>query len=234
MNMRTLKIIGIVTMTLDHIGFYLLPVGTANLILRCIGRIAFPLFAFMIAEGFRHTHDLTRYWIRLLIASMVVEAAMGVYYLATGMNLMFSADIFLTLLFGLSGLILATWKGWAWKLLIPVIVAAAHFLGVSYGAFGVVAVLIFGWIPKRGWQVAAFALLLVAVNEFPIYDWFQVSTPFEDRIFGVWFQWFSLIAFVPLFLYNGERGRFGKWFFYLYYPAHLLVLLGIKTLLELI
>jgi hypothetical protein len=89
-------------------------------------------------------------------------------------------------------------------------------------------------IPKKGWQVAAYVLLMIAINEFPVYNLLGIPSPFEDRILGYWFQWFSLLAFVPLFLYNGERGRFNKWFFYFYYPVHLVILLGLKELLDIL
>jgi hypothetical protein len=233
MNMRILKIIGIVTMTIDHIGVYLLPSGTIGLVCRGIGRLAYPLFAFMIAEGFRHTHDLFRYWLRLTLVAALVEVCLLGYFLVSGENFLFTINVFLPLVFGLSCLIALTRKAWYWKLLALPILAGAFLIAIPYGAYGVLTILIFGLVTKRSLQLGLFLVVNLAFNAFPIYGLLNITPVFRGRIYEEWIQWFSLLAFIPLFLYNGERGRFSKWFFYLYYPLHLAVILGLKTLLEL-
>lgn len=228
MNMKGLKIIGLLAMTLDHIGVWLVPGGTWNLVLRCIGRLAFPLFAFMIAEGFSHTRNLRKYWFRLLFASLAVELCLFGYFLATGENWMWQNDIFLSLFLGLSALILAKSESRWLRLLVLPLLAIAQILGVSYGAFGILFILVFGLLPSRLLQLAGTLFLLSAFVEYPFYFLTGIPSPFTSRIYGQWFEWFALLAFVPLFLYDGKRGSFSKWFFYAYYPAHLglIVLLG--------
>ena len=228
MNMKALKIIGLLTMTIDHVAVWLVPPGTFNLVLRCIGRIAFPLFAFMIAEGFRRTRDVKRYWLRLLLASVAIEGALAVYFLVSGDDWMWENDIFLSLFLGLSALLLAKAKsGWVRLLVLPIL-ALAHFLGISYGVFGILFILLFGLLPTRPLQLLGAVVLLAAFSEFPVYALFRTTSPFAARIYGQWFEWFALLAFVPLFLYDGTRGKYSKWFFYAYYPAYLgiIVLIG--------
>lgn len=228
MNMKALKIIGLLTMTLDHVAVWLVPPGTLNLVLRCIGRIAFPLFAFMIAEGYRRTRDVKKYWLRLLAVSVAVEAVLAVYFLVSGDDWMWENDIFLTLFLGLSALLLAKAKSWWLRLLILPILVLAHFLGVSYGVFGILFILLFGLLPTRPLQLLASCIVLLAFVEVPVYALFGTGSPFANRIYGQWYEWFALLAFVPLFLYDGTRGNYSKWFFYAYYPAHLgiIVLIG--------
>lgn len=228
MNMKALKIIGLVTMTLDHVGVWLVPPGTFNLVLRCLGRIAFPLFAFMIAEGCRHTRDVKKYWLRLLLASVAIEAALGVYFLVSGDDWMWENDIFLSLFLGLSALLLAKSKKWWPRFFVLPLLALAYALKISYGVFGILFILLFGLLPTRPLQLLGAVVLLAACAEFPVYALLGTASPFAGRIYGQWFEWFALLAFVPLFLYDGKRGNYSKWFFYAYYPAHLgiIVLIG--------
>lgn len=80
-NEFVLKIIGYITMTFDHVGLFLASInGQENLayIFRCIGRIAFPLFVFMIVEGILHTHDVKKYLIRLgILAGILIVFSLG-------------------------------------------------------------------------------------------------------------------------------------------------------------
>lgn len=224
MNMKVLKIIGIVLMTLDHIAVYLIHAYPYHLILRSFGRIAFPLFAFMVAEGYAHTHNVTRYWLRLLAGSLITEVCLLVYYLFSGVNLMIGLDIFLPLFLGLSCLILWNQKKWVYRAMILPILFAGYYFEVSYGLYGLLLILIFGWIKPWKYQVLAATLVGFLFITEPIYAIFGGISPFADRIYGQWYQWFFLLAFVPLLFYNGQKGRFSKWFFYFYYPAHLIAL----------
>ncbi|HOW38488.1 MAG TPA: TraX family protein [Bacillota bacterium] len=224
MNMKTLKIIGIITMTLDHIGVYLVHSAPWHVILRSLGRVAYPLFAFMIAEGYAKTNNVKRYWLRLLGGSLITEACLAGYWIFSGENLMIRLDLFLPLFLGLSCLILWDTKRWALRLLIAPILFFAYWFEISYGLYGMLLILIFGWIkPWWGRLTAATVTGLLFISQ-PLYRLFGVYSPFADRIYGYWYQWFFMLAFVPLFFYNGQKGRFSKWFFYAYYPAHLLVL----------
>lgn len=232
MNMKWLKWIAIITMTVDHIGYLLIPQGTgAYFVCRAIGRIAFPMFAMMIAEGFRHTHDLKKYVLGLALLAGITEIAFLLVYLMEGPNLMLTTNAFLPLLWGLIALILLHQKKWYFKILVLPMMAFAYFADISYGIYGFLTILIFGIIPSRKLQFFAFILLNFVIIQWPIWTLLGVTFP-VGRIYFHWLQWFSLLAFFPLFLYNGKRGHFNKWFFYAYYPAHFLVLFLISKLIR--
>lgn len=218
-----LKIIAMVTMTCDHVGLELLPQYP---ILRILGRLAFPIFAYMIAEGCRYTHSKKRYFLRLLGLGMLCQV---VYFFATG-----SLYQCILMTFSLSaGLIflmewaekqnkvpgtLAAWGGFLAVgflcIFLPTLLPGTDY-GVDYGFFGV-CLPVFIWAGKTKKEkllACALGLSLVAL-----------------RFGGN--QWFSLGAVPLLALYNGRRGKssIGR-FFYIYYPLHLAVIYGIGLLL---
>lgn len=211
-----LKIIALICMTVDHIGFILLP---QFLFLRIIGRLAFPIFAYMIAEGCRHTKSMGRY-LGLMAGFAVVSQV--VEYLASGslyqcIFVTFSMSVVLIWLLQLA---VEQTKVWAWSIF-AVTLLAVFFLtsvlpgllsgtdyAVDYGFWGVMlpVVVYFGKDRWRKLGMAAFVLLLLARESH-------------------WIQYIALLTLPLLALYNGQRGNWKmKYLFYLYYPVHLAVL----------
>ena len=208
-----LKLIALLTMTADHIGAYLFP---RVLILRIIGRIAYPIFAYMIAEGCFYTRRPGRYIGSMAALAVVCQV---VYFFFAG-----SLYMYIPVTFSLSiGLIfLLKWvrekpKGARIALfllavlavfgvteILPVLLWRVDF-GVDYGFVGVMLPVMV-YLGKNRWQkltLAAVMLLLLA--------W--VTN---------WVQYYGLLALPFLALYNGQRGKWKlKWLFYIYYPAHL-------------
>lgn len=218
-----LKVIAMVTMTVDHIGAYLFP----QLVwLRIIGRLAFPIYAYMIAEGCRHTRSMGRY-----LASLAVMAAacQVVYFFA-----MDSVYMSILVTFSLSvGLIWLQDFSEKQQTLFSRILVFAGFLtvfflcellpsllpdtdySIDYGIIGVLTPVVIYSCKDRASRLVGCGLSLVVLAAFSHYT-----------------QWFSLFALIPLAMYNGQRGKWNmKWFFYLFYPAHLLVIHGISLLL---
>ncbi len=211
-----LKIIGLAAMTIDHVGLILLP---QYVILRIIGRLAFPIFAYMIAEGCRYTRNMYRYFGLMAGCAAVCQV---VDYLATG-SLYQCILVTFSLSVALIGLIrnAAAKKSPAAWLAAAGAMAAVFFLtrvvpellsgtdyDVDYGFWGVMLpVLLYFCRTKCGkLGMAAAVLLLVS------YDIGSV-------------QIFSLLTLPLLALYNGQRGKLRmKYLFYIYYPAHLAAL----------
>lgn len=211
-----LKIIALLTMTVDHIGMLLFP---QVLLFRYIGRLAFPIFAFMIAEGCSHTRSLPKYLrsMALLAAACQVVSFAFTRSLMMGIFVTFSLSILLIM-----GLKNARQKQTAGaKLVFFLAVAGALFVtevlpallpgtdfGVDYGFIGV-ALPVCVYAVRGKWPklaVSALALSLLAYS-------------------GWSGQWYGLLALPLLALYNGQRGSWKlKWLFYLYYPAHLGIL----------
>lgn len=209
-----LKIIAMVCMTLDHIGFALYP---QVLWLRIVGRLAFPIYAFMIAEGCRHTRSMPRYFgamaLLALICQVVYFVAMDSLYMCILVTFSISIaligllkkaqqtqSVFFTLLFaaGLAGaLYLCQWG----NRLLP-----GTDFDIDYGFIGVMLpVCLYGAKDKS----ARFSVLVLALTMLAVIS--------QDQ-----YQWYGLLAAPLLLLYNGKRGKWKlKWFFYLFYPVHL-------------
>jgi hypothetical protein len=206
-----LKLVAIVSMTVDHVGAILLPqVGW----LRIIGRVAFPLFAYQLAAGYLHTRNLSHYALRLAFWGLIAQP---IYIIAFGVR-PWTLNIFATLLMGL----LAIW-GWDhrrwWAVALPLSLAAVQLwlpeVGPDYGLYGVLLCLAsFVLFRNREQLVIGHGLLhvLAGIMFWPSQIYALASIPF--------------ILWPPrLHLHRLPR------LFYAYYPAHLALLVLVRHLL---
>ncbi len=212
LNATHLRILALVLMLLDHLWATVVP---GNLWMNCVGRIAFPIFAFQAAEGYVHTHDLKGYCKRLAIFALISEIPFNLMLMSYPL-FPFHQNVMLTLLLGL--LACRAWdrrKWWQLVLLLPASVLSFP----DYGALGVATVLMFHVF--RGQKLLQL-LMLVAIN------WFGFEG--QNLLFGAFefpVQAFAILAIVPICLYNGEKGKGGKvlqYGSYVFYPLHMLIL----------
>jgi hypothetical protein len=234
-----LKYIALFTMTLDHIGVILFTPGHFDYqILRAIGRIAFPIFAFVLVEGFLHTSNYKKYFIRMFLFALLSEIpfdlALYRINLWSDYKVLFShQNIFFTLSAGFLSMYLIERFYVSCPLLSVLGVAVALFLAQTfhfdYGGFGILVILLFygyqrfyHWLPSLFGY--AFALLPLLIS-------------------GGSTRFFVLFSLLPLLFYSGQKGEFsfanrqlpgGKYFFYVYYPAHLLCLAFLRFLIHLL
>lgn len=225
----TLKGIAAALMLTDHVGAILLPEVLA---LRCVGRLAFPIFAFFIAEGYAHTRDFGRYFRRLAILAVVSEIPFnlenGAVFDLTRQNVLFTFCLALLTLRGLEALGrergFGRWAGCG--LVLAAGFAAGELLRTDYGGWGVVTVALL-YLCRDGKYAKLWLLLAVAaVNGLGMGS---LTMP----VFGgeIPIQIFAVAALPVIWLYNGQAGPKGlRRAFYVFYPAHLLVLEGIRTL----
>ena len=225
-----LKLLAMALMLCDHLWA---SVASDQAWLTHIGRIAFPIFAFQIAEGFARTHDRKRYLLRMLAFAAVSEIPFNLFYAGTAVypfhqNVMFTFFIALLLMLGLEKL---RGKGTGVYIIAAALsLPVGYFLGtvtmVDYYGSGVVTVLIFylcrqipyGWIG----EVAGLAFLnckLLGGMTIPLTlgSW---TLEFPE-------QGLALLALIPIWLYNGRQGAHNKaiqYACYLFYPAHMLIL----------
>lgn len=218
-----LKGIAMGLMLLDHTWATLLLSQTW---MNCLGRAGFPIFAFLIAEGYYHTHDYGKYKKRLLVLALISEIPFNLMY--TGSWIFpFHQNVVFTLLFGLMAVhamerFRTTKKIW-W---LPIMVAYLYlpkFLFADYGEVGAFIVLMFAVLRKPDWRFRlAQAVILFLVCQFGIQGYVYLVGPFE-----ITRESFSLLALPLLWLYNGQLGKKSKaiqmgW--YSFYPVHMLVL----------
>ena len=207
----TLKWIAIVTMAVDHTGvvcYKWLGWTDSYLALRYIGRIAFPLFAYLTVEGCIHTGSMRRYALRLALFAALSEvpfdlACRGVYFYPEYQNTLW------TLLLGVLS-VAAIDRAHRLHLLFRLMIAAifcglAYLLHTDYGAVGVALISVMYLLrQERNFQLIAGA---------------AISAAESIEMCGI-----SALAFGFIRFYNGKRGDFPmKYFFYLAYPLHLLL-----------
>lgn len=206
-----IEIIAIIAMLLDHIGSVFFP---DIIIFRIIGRLAFPLFAWGIARGYKYTKDLKRYVIRLLLFAVVSQYPY--YFLLRNGNL----NIGFTLLAGL--IVLWIYNSYLTNFIkcfiILSIIVLSQFLHFEYSFYGIFTIFIF----YRYWEQEKtiyyqFILTLVSILILR-YDPIQLISSFS-----------TLIVLV-MNLACKKDIRISKLFRYGFYPVHLLVLLSIKNI----
>lgn len=224
----TLKWIAIITMIIDHVAATILvreilchgwreEVYFVYEVMRTIGRVAFPIFCFLLVEGFTYTKNIYRYIARMLLFVFVAELPFDLAFSAT-VAAWQHQSVILTLLIGLLTMLLCQkweelWKGdeiirWLGILLCVTIgMALAYVLKTDYAHKGVLSIMAFYCFRKEK------VLKLVA-----------------GALTFCWEPW-ALLAFPLLWMYNGQRGMKMKYFFYIFYPAHLLLLYLIAVIL---
>lgn len=205
-----LKWIAVLTMVTDHLGAAFFPQVP---VLRIIGRISFPIFAFLLCEGFCHTRSVKKYGMRLLVFAVVSELpfqffSYGLFFSEYAgfynQNVMFELVLVLGALYCL--------RRGGWFLLGSAgAVILAQFGGFMYGGYGVLLALCFYVFRDKKWAMLL-SVAIMAVLYCLVYRQLSVQ---------IW----SVLAIVPLCFYNGEKGLgFPKYVFYGFYPAHLLLL----------
>ena len=220
-NSFQLKIVACISMLIDHIGLIFFPNQIA---FRIIGRIAFPIFAFLIAEGYVHTKNLKKYLWRIFIFLIISEP----FYIFAFKPYPFeNLNIFGTLLFGLIAIYLYdTIKNKKYALAAVILISAlGSIFGVDYGFFGVLLIFSFYlYNIKKDFYKLFFAQFLLIV----IYLFYLgiVYSSFNIPLILSWFlaQFVYLAALFLIKYYNGQRGRLVKYLFYAFYPAHIFIL----------
>ncbi len=232
-----LKIIAIIAMLTDHTGAVLFPDSS---ILRLIGRLAFPIFAFSIAEGFAHTKNSPKYLLRLGLFALLSEIPFNLAFSGRAFNLG-SCNIYITLFLGLLSLMLfdsvKNWEGIPRfaafiAALIPVAVLcrAADTLHSDYGKYGVMLIFVF-YIFRKNRTASILMFIFCTMLKYGItsighadavklFELGSKSWYFSDQT-----QLYCILAAIPIALYSGRSGyRGAKWLFYIFYPVHLILL----------
>ena len=232
-----LKLIACVTMLLDHIGAALLPelyalypsglLEHAYTALRTVGRLAFPIYCFLLAEGLHYTKNPKKYGLRLLIGAALAEIPFDLLFF--GELTLAHSSVMVTLLLGFGyGRLSGKLESPAGKVLalIPAVLAA-ELLGTDYGGTGVAIIALFlltRELPNRKLaQTLGLAVLCRMLG----------GAAVSLGAFRIPMQMFALFALVPIFCYRGRKRGTGPWIqwgFYLFYPVHMLVLLIVTFL----
>ena len=232
LSAAALHLLAMTFMLMDHLWATLLP---AQMWLTHVGRLAFPIFAFLAVEGYFHTRSFKRYALRMLLFAVLSEVPFDLMYGGTAFYPVHQ-NVIWTLLFGLLGIRLmeaarAKGRRWLYILICAAVIVLGFALGtlgmVDYYGAGVLTVFVFYFFRERRWwcllgQRAALYWLNVAVLSGQMYP----VTLFGREI-ELCEQGLALLALVPIWLYRRRQGHHSKVFqyaCYAFYPAHMLVL----------
>lgn len=227
LNANCLKLIAIIAMTVDHIADLIFPGFPAHpvaLILHVIGRLTAPIMWFFICEGFHHTGNLGKYLLRMLVFAVISHFAycfaFGISFVPFHEGIFNQTSVIWPLFWSIVALwavntatALRTWQKWLLVLAICLITFPA-----DWSCIAVMAILAMyahrGSLKKQMGNMMIWVLVYCAVSFF-----------FVNRVYAL-VQLGVILVWPVLRQYNGQRGsaRWMKWFFYLYYPAHLLLI----------
>ena len=232
LSAAALHILAMAFMLMDHLWATLLP---AQEWLTCVGRIAFPIFAFMAVEGYFHTHNLKKYLLRMLIFAVISEVPFDLMYGGTWFYPVHQ-NVTWTLMMGLVGIhLMETVRKkksiFVYILVSAIVVILGGLLGtlsmVDYYGMGVLTVFIFYFFRGRKWWCLLGQMLALY--------WVNVELlgglMYPIRLFGMELelcqQGLALLALLPIWLYRGRQGYHSKpfqYFCYAFYPIHMLVI----------
>ncbi len=235
----TLHILAMTFMLCDHLWATIVP---GNNWLTCIGRLAYPIFAFMIVEGYFHTSNLKRYIGRLFLFALLSEIP---FNLVMGSRFFYPIhqNVLFTFLIGICLIHLnekASKTSQLWLRIITCIgtIILGFVLGlitfVDYHYAGVFTILAFYFFRGHKWyQLLGQALCLYYIN-FEILSGLEYEINLLGQTYYFLQQGFALLALIPIWLYNGNQGPYNKtikWIYYSFYPVHLLALALIRMVI---
>ena len=232
----TLHVLAMGLMLCDHAWAMLFP---SQEWLTCIGRIAFPIFAFMIVEGYTHTHDLRRYMLRILLWACLTEIPFNMMY-GGSVFYPYHQNVLWTFLESLLLIILTEKcrmhfnKALAIALSAGVIILG-FILGyatmVDYYGIGILTVLVFYFFRGQTWKIRLIQLIcLYILNVKLLGGYCYVFHIFGHDIEFVQ-QGLAMMALIPIWLYQGRQGFHNKIFqyaCYAFYPLHIIILIFLQ------
>ena len=229
LSQEELKSVACLTMLLDHIGAVLVlgvirqaggPVSPElawfYYILRCIGRMAFPIFCFQLVEGACHTSHPAKYALRLAIGAVLAEIPFDLAFY--GELTWEHSNVMLTLLLGFGMIRCMKRVHFFWKL--PMILPfylAANFLHTDYSGKGILLIALFALTREMKYRKPLQLLGLFLLSTDRVY-YIRNIPIYTDRC--------KLFSLLPIFAYGGHkrsRSKLLQWSFYLFYPAHMLI-----------
>ena len=223
LSQEGLKLIACVTMLLDHIGAIVVMACFENAVaanrgllldlyevLRTVGRLAFPIYCFLLAEGAYYTRNPKQYGLRLLIGAILAEIPFDLAFRGTLFDMSFQ-NVFWTLAFGLAAMMIHNDRYMpGWKRMVGLLVCffVPYLFHTDYSIYGVLTIFMMNLFYGESVKMCMAGYIILLLQ----------STTEAWAIFG----------FLLILLYNGQKGHGSKMFYYLFYPGHLMILVLLK------
>ncbi len=212
MSVFSLKIIACISMFIDHLGHAVFP---GQVWMRYVGRLAFPIYCFLLTEGYYHTRDVRKYLMRLFAFGIISEIPFDLV-LNGGWYVPKSQNVYFTLFLGLLMLYIIDWSNsiLIQGLAVISIMCIAQYIHCDYRYPGI-------------WMILSFACF----RDLPLFAGINVSGV-NIKLFTSKIQSAGALSLIPISLYNGKKGPSSKACFYAFYPVHLMVIWLLKMLID--
>lgn len=210
MSASVFKLIALLTMLIDHVGYRFFPQHPG---FRMLGRISFPIYCFLLVQGFVHTKSRRNYLLRLLAFALLSEIPYQLFISGTLRNPLWGSNIFFELALGIGAMFFldkAERGNGFWGVVPAFMCVAAEYLNLSYGAYGIALISLLYLF--RGKKLQCMLVLGLCTLAYCLY-------------FGSPLQGYAAAAGLLFLFYNGQKGRpLPKYIFYMFYPVHLYIL----------
>lgn len=266
LNVNQLKVIAILTMIIDHIGYYFESNinNVIYIILRAIGRISMPIFAYLIVQGFFYTKNLKKYIIRIFSFAIVTQVAIGLVSIFDENRLSMSVNTSLNVLFSYTLSLIILWlihekriiekydesKNMFIKIFIILgIIGIYIFIPFDYEIYLPLFIVMLYFIEKlkitlymqrQNYNISIKGIVASAISEDKIQKGYILLIFFAMLVIITKsmnpMYWYMLFALIPIYLYNGEKGKSNtklKYLFYAIFPIqHILIYLASLLILK--
>lgn len=222
MNAFWLKVIAILTMLVDHFGLFFFP---HSFVLQFIGRLSFPIIAWLIANGAIHTSSMERYMSRMLIFAILAQIPYEIGFYLVGTHALF-LNVLFTLLFGLFAItaMRRTHNVYARVAAVIAMATLATLVHADYGAGGVLSIVAFYVFFNKPWPMFISQAAILGI--FSNLGFFV--NPSLSRFEMHPLEAYGIAAIALILLYNGKRGYATGYFFYWFFVIQNFAMLGLK------
>lgn len=232
MNAFVLKIIACFTMFIDHVGYIVFD-GHSSWF-NYVGRLAFPIFAFQISEGYIHTHDVKKYLLRLILFAFISQIPFLLFHSIINNEL--GLNVIFTLFLGLVAIIIYDkynkFVGVFSAIIFGII---AHFLNSDYSFYGVGITFLFYVFNKNKCLLAiSFIIATLMQYSYLILVYYNYGFEFLKNVFIIYLPYFicTIFSIIIILCYNKKKGPSTKYFFYLFYPLHMILIYILNFVLQ--
>lgn len=230
MNSFVLKLIACITMFIDHIGYI---VFDGPSWFNYIGRLAFPIFAFQISEGYIHTKNIKNYLLRLL--SFAIISTLPFILFTSLIRDTFSLNVIYTLFFGLISIIAFNSNKILGVISAVTLGILAEFLQCDYGFYGVfITFLFYVFHSNKLLFISGFVLSTIIKYTINILKYWNFGLEILQNAFYYYLPYLlcTLLSIIIILFYNKKKGPNIRYLLYLFYPLHFLIIYGINYLIS--
>lgn len=232
MNAFVLKIIACFTMFIDHVGYIVFD-GHSSWF-NYVGRLAFPIFAFQISEGYIHTHDVKKYLLRLILFAFISQIPFLLFHSIINNEL--GLNVIFTLFLGLVAIIIYDkynkFVGVSSAIIFGII---AHFLNSDYSFYGVGITFLFYVFNKNKCLLAiSFIIATLMQYSYLILGYYNYGFEFLKNVFIIYLPYFicTIFSIIIILCYNKKKGPNTRYLFYLFYPLHMILIYILSFVLQ--